>query len=390
MQKIRVGVVYGGRSVEHEISILSALQAMAALNTDKYQIIPLYISKAGQWYTGEALLTLANYKNIDDLLARCKKIVISPNSDELKFIVPARGMFSRAEESFVDVILPVIHGAHGEDGALQGLLELMNVPYAGPGILGAAVGMDKIMAKAVLKEAGLPVVPYLAFTSFAWQKQKEELLDRIEKELGYPVIIKPANLGSSIGINKAANRQALEDALDFAATFSRRLLVEVCLVQMREINCSVLGYGDKAIASVCEEPISDSEFLTYQDKYGGGKGKGMSGSQRQIPANLPLETSQKIRALAVEAFVALDESGVSRIDFLLDETDGQIYVNEINTIPGSLSFYLWQPTGKAFDELLDELIELALYKNQQKNNLTYSYEANILAGGTGLKGGIKK
>jgi D-alanine-D-alanine ligase len=245
------------------------------------------------------------------------------------------------------------------------------------------------MMKSVLKDVGIPIVPHTWFTSYKWQEAREEVLADIEANLSYPVIVKPANLGSSVGINKAANRTQLEEALDNAATFSQRLLVEKCVTELREINCSVLGGNGKAEASVCEEPITANEFLTYQDKYMQG-GKGMSGSRRQIPAEIPEETTKLIQKLAVETFIALDGHGVSRIDFLLDKADNSVYVNEINTIPGSLAFYLWQASGKEYDVLLTDLIRLALNRQRAKENLTFSYDTNLLALNSAGKAGIKK
>ncbi len=387
MQKIRVGVIFGGRSVEHEVAVISAVQAMAALNSNKYEVVPFYISKEGLWYTGEKLLDIENYKDLNKLKAETTLVRVSASAGEHGALSIA-SLF-RVKQFQFDVALPVMHGAHGEDGCLQGLLELLNVPYAGPGVLAAAVGMDKIMMKSVLKDVGIPIVPHTWFTSYKWQEAREEVLADIEANLSYPVIVKPANLGSSVGINKAANRTQLEEALDNAATFSQRLLVEKCVTELREINCSVLGGNGKAEASVCEEPITANEFLTYQDKYMQG-GKGMSGSRRQIPAEIPEETTKLIQKLAVETFIALDGHGVSRIDFLLDKADNSVYVNEINTIPGSLAFYLWQASGKEYDVLLTDLIRLALNRQRAKENLTFSYDTNLLALNSAGKAGIKK
>ncbi|MDD4571643.1 MAG: D-alanine--D-alanine ligase [Clostridia bacterium] len=387
MQKIRVGVIFGGRSVEHEVAVISAVQAMAALNSNKYEVVPFYISKEGLWYTGEKLLDIENYKDLNKLKAETTLVRVSASAGEHGALSIA-SLF-RVKQFQFDVALPVMHGAHGEDGCLQGLLELLNVPYAGPGVLAAAVGMDKIMMKSVLKDVGIPIVPHTWFTSYKWQEAREEVLADIEAKLSYPVIVKPANLGSSVGINKAANRTQLEEALDNAATFSQRLLVEKCVTELREINCSVLGGNGKAEASVCEEPITANEFLTYQDKYMQG-GKGMSGSRRQIPAEIPEETTKLIQKLAVETFIALDGHGVSRIDFLLDKADNSVYVNEINTIPGSLAFYLWQASGKEYDVLLTDLIRLALNRQRAKENLTFSYDTNLLALNSAGKAGIKK
>ena len=391
MQKIRLAVMFGGKSTEHEIAIVSALQAIAAADKEKYDVIPIYISKDGQWYTGDALLDLEEYKKLDNLLAKCQKVILSCNANDYKLRGTTRGgLFSKPLEIPIDVVLPVMHGAHGEDGCLQGLLELADLPYAGPGVLGAACGMDKIAMKALLKAEELPLLPYLSFTARQWQEYQEGIVAKIEENLGYPVIVKPADLGSSIGISRADNKETLIDALELAATFSRRFLVEHCVANLREINCSVLGDSDGAKASVCEEPVTTNELLTYDDKYkSGGKGKGMSGATRQIPADLSPEVAARIQELALCTFQAVDGSGVSRIDFIIDKDTEEIFVNEINTIPGSLSFYLWEASGKNFAELIDDLVTLALKRQREKAALTYSFDGNILAGG-GLKGGLKK
>lgn len=394
MQKVRVGVIFGGKSVEHEISIVSALQAMAALDGEKYSVTPIYISKDGVWYTGEKLTDIEAYRKLPELLSACQKIVPAVNSDERQYYIPKQGMFAKWLQEQIDIMLPVFHGSHGEDGCVQGLFELMNIPYAGPGVLGAAVGMDKIMMKAVLKDAGLPIVPYLWFTGYRWAEEQDAVISQIETELGYPVIVKPANLGSSIGIGKAETREQLVEAIDLAAGFSGRIVIEKMVANLREINCSVLGDVEQAEASVCEEPVAAKDILTYADKYmkdsatKTGDSKGMASLSRQIPANISGEMTARIQDYAKQAFIALDGSGVSRIDFLLDGGTEQVYVNEINTIPGSLSFYLWQATGRDFSQLMDKLIELALKRHREKNRLTYSYDGNILAGGNfgGLKG----
>ncbi len=415
MQKIRVGFLYGGVSVEHEISIISCLQAMAALDKEKYEIVPLYISKDGQWYTGEALFQMDAYKDMPSLLAKCQSIVPNINRNKAAFYVPKSGLFAKWEEMKIDVYFPVIHGSHGEDGCLQGFLELTGIPYVGPNVLGAALGMDKVAMKAVWKDAGLPVAPYLYFYSYEWEEKAHILMDQIEKELSYPVIVKPANLGSSVGISIAKDRTALQDALDFAAQFTTRLLVEKVVPNLREFNCAVLGLPQSMEVSCCEEPIrGEAEFLDYGKKYGnGGKGTkgysknapaktaeatsangpsgGMSNLSRQVPAQISSELTAKIQELAKKSFVALDGSGVARIDFLYDDVAQELYLNEINTIPGSLSFYLWDPAGKDFGQLMEDLLQTAWVRQRQKEKLTFSYEGNILSGmaPAGAKGGGK-
>lgn len=389
--KVRVGVFFGGRSVEHEVSIISALQAINAIDKDLYSVIPVYISKQGVWYTGDALFDVDNYRDMESLFAKCKKILVSHNAGENTIFNYPQGLFRKNILDQIDVAFPVMHGAHGEDGCLQGMFEIMNIPYAGPGVLASAVGMDKIAMKALFKDAGLPMVKDHWFYAKHWlqDQDKEMIIAEVEKKVGYPVIVKPANLGSSVGITKAANREEFEDAVELARSFSERILVEEMIVKLREINCAVLGDYEHAEASVCEEPITAGDILSYQDKYlSGGGGKGMSGTRRRIPAELPDSMTKEIQELAKKAFLALDLSGVCRIDFLIDEASSRIYVNECNTIPGSLAFYLWEPAGKSFTQLTTDLIKLALKKHREKENLVFSYESNILQG-KGLKG-IKK
>lgn len=416
MQKIRLGVFFGGPSVEHEIAIISAAQAMAAADPAKYELVPVYISKDGLWYTGPQLLDMKAYADLPKLLGQCQQVHMLADRGAHKLVAKGRGLFAKTQELPLDVVLPVMHGAHGEDGCLQGFLELLNIPYAGPGVLAAAVGMDKIMMKNVLAANHLPVLPGLWFTADEWFAEREARLQQAEEQLGWPIIVKPANLGSSVGISRADNAVELAAALDEAAGFSGRLLLEPCLTDYREINCSVLGYGPKIRASVCEEPLTSNEFLTYQDKYLGGSGgakagklgakdgakagagakggAGMSSAQRRVPADLPVEQTAEIQSLAELAFTALDGCGVARVDLLLDKTSGRSYINEVNTIPGSLSFYLWQASGLDFMALIDELVESALWRQRSKDKLTYSYDTNILAGlaaggPAGAKGGPK-
>ncbi len=390
MNKIRVAVVYGGRSVEHEVSIISALQAVKNLNAAKYEPVPLYITKEGVWYTGEALLDLSAYRDVNSLLAKCQKVIFHPNRGAyLVTGAMSGGLFKKPFEAAIDVVLPVIHGTHGEDGCLQGLLELSGVPYAGPGVLGGAIGMDKITMKAVLKEAGIPVPEYHWFYYWQWQDDPQAVVDMIARKIPYPMIVKPANLGSSIGITKVQDKSQLEDAIDLAGSFANRILVEQLITPLREINCAVLGSPEKMEVSLCEEPFSTDEILSFRDKYisaGSKSASGMSGAKRRLPADIPDQLTIKIEELSRRTFVATDGYGVCRIDFLMNEETKEIYVNEINTIPGSLSFYLWEPKGKSFTALLDDLIDLALKRSRRKEKMVFTYASNILAQG-GFKGG---
>jgi len=387
MEKLTVGVIFGGRTVEHEVSIISALQALRALDKDKYLPVPIYISKQGRWHTGGALLELENYRDTRLLLTQLRPVYFSPDYGDWRLRETGkRGLLSQPWSCGLDVALPVLHGSHGEDGCLQGLLELSGIPYAGPGLLGAALGMDKIAMKAVLKEAGLPVTDYIWLSRAKWQEDEQAALDKIEETLPYPLIVKPADLGSSIGISRVANREELREALTLAAVFANRLLAEAAVTPLRELNCAVLGVGSQLEISCIEEPLAAAEVLSFADKYLENAGsKGMSGAKRRIPAKIDAGLVADIADLSRRAFIALDGAGVARIDFLFDTETKRLYINELNTIPGSLAFYLFEPAGRGFSALLDELIGLALKRYREKQKLVFTYESNILQQG-GFKG----
>lgn len=388
--KTTIGVFFGGRSVEHEISVISALQAINAFNPAKYDIVPIYISKQGKWFTGAPLLNINNYKNMDALTAQCEEVYMRPEygNYNLYRTNPGGGLFKKKDPvaAQLHVVVPVLHGSHGEDGMFEGLLETIGIPFAGCDTLSSANGMDKITMKMILRESGVPIVDYVWFTDKQWQSERDNLIAKIEEKLSYPVIVKPANLGSSVGIGKAADRAELIEAVDNAARFTRRIIVEHMIGRLKEINCSVLGDADECRPSVCEEPVHSGDFLTYDQKYGSKKNSGMEGSTRKVPADLPADVAERIQNMACETFRVLSCHGVSRIDVMIDEADGSIYVNEINTIPGSLSYYLWEETGLPFDELMDELVSLALKRKRHDQQKTFTYDANIFAMGGGTKG----
>ena len=382
--KINVGVIFGGRSTEHEVSIISAHQAMAALDENKYNAIPLYISKEGRWYSGDALKKLSGFKDMGRLLSEAFPIEISVNYGSREIFARAAGLFKKPWQQRIDVAFPVVHGTNVEDGSLQGMLEMTGIPYVGPNVLASAVGMDKIMMKAALKEAGLPVVDYRAFAGYQWENDEDEVIAKCQ-ELPYPLIVKPSNLGSSIGITRVDNKEALAEALELAFSFSRRVLVERAVTPLREINCAVLGMPGDMITSACEEPLNAKDILSFSDKYlAGSSAKGMGGAKRRLLSeDDPL--CAKIKQLAARTFETLDCCGVCRVDFLVDGNDGSVYVNEANTIPGSLSFYLLEPAGIDFSQLTDRLIRLALERSRKQARLTTVYNSNILAQG-GFKG----
>jgi D-alanine-D-alanine ligase len=294
----------------------------------------------------------------------------------------------------IDVVLPVLHGAHGEDGAIQGLFELMNIPYAGCNVLASAIGMDKIAMKIMYQSLGLPMVDFIHFFSSDWITDAQNILDQSKNKLGFPVIVKPADLGSSIGISKANNMEELRESIDNAVQFSRKVLIEKAIVNLKEVNCSVLGDYESAQPSVCEEPVVQSDkILSYNEKYvnqGGKKGSsGMATLKRRIPADIPESMAAQIQKMALRGFQGTDCSGVARIDFLIDMDNNNVYVNEINTIPGSLSFYLWEKTGISFNVLVDNLVKLAQKKHREKNNLNFSFDQNIFNLGGAKLGGKK-
>ena len=383
--KIKVGVFFGGRSVEHEVSIISALQTINAIDKDKYHIIPIYITKQGVWYTGESLLKIESYKDIDKLLIQCQKILFPMNSDENQILNYSPHLFQKRVLNQIDIAFPVFHGTHGEDGAMQGLFELTNLPYVGCDVLSSAVGMNKIAMKMMLKAADLPIVNQVWFYAKEWLKNKDKIIERAET-LKYPMIIKPATLGSSIGISKANNRTELEEAIELAKNFAHQILVEEVITNLKEINCSVLGDYEKIELSVCEEPLGGENILSFEDKYiNNSNTKGMSGAKRKLPADISTEMVNLIQNLAKQTFLLLNGCGVARIDFLVDNETANVYVNEINTVPGSLAFYLWEASGKSFTDLTSELIQLALKRNREKNNLMFSHNSNILADFQGTK-----
>lgn len=394
--KINVAVLFGGKSVEHEVSVISAVQAMQNINKDKYAVYPVYITKKNELYWGESLENMEEYKNIPALLAKSTKINIVTDGSKTYLMPQEHKLFSKAKPiACIDVAFPIVHGTNVEDGALQGFIKTLNLPFVGCDVLASAICMDKFAMKIMLKEAGFPVLDGIRFTSQDYKNEKKVISDT-ENKFGYPVIVKPVNLGSSVGISKAENRQELEDALELAFRFADKILIEPAVVNLKEINCSVVGDYSEAEASELEEPISADKILSYKDKYmDGGKktggSKGMSSLKRKIPAEIPEETAQEIKQIAVDAFKYLECNGVARIDFLMDSKTGEFWINEFNTIPGSLAFYLWEPKGVKYSELLDRLISLAVKRQRNNEEITYSFDTNILSsaslgGSKGSKG----
>lgn len=377
-RKLRIGLIYGGKSGEHEVSLQTAHAVIGALDVSKYEITPFYITKQGEWRRGAALNGRVERKELlafDASEGEAAGVALAPFFSGLTS--QAGGVLSEvaaageaAGTDAVDVVLPLLHGTFGEDGTVQGLLEMANIPYVGAGVLASAVGMDKVAMKKMFAQEGLPQCVYRHFTRSQWEKDQPFFLMETEISIGYPCFIKPANLGSSVGISKARNRQELIEAVEYAFQFDRKVIVEE-FVDAREIEVAILG-NEEPLASVPGEIVSSSEFYDYKAKYVDGK------STMVIPADLPEETAAQIQELAIQAFQSIDGSGLSRVDFFLTRTDGQIYINEINTMPGFTPFsmypLLWKESGKPYAELLDDLIRLALERHAAKQQIKYTVE----------------
>jgi len=385
--KMKIAVFFGGRSVEHEVSVITGMQAVAALDREKYEPVPVYLTKDGGMYTGPGFDDLKSYKDVPALLEKGRAVCLTRSEGRVNLVSASpKKLFGGEKPIPIDAALTAVHGTFGEDGSLQGLFEMAGLPYTGCDTLSSAVCMDKPTAKALLRAGELPVLDDVVLTADNYNKNPETAMDALEKHFPYPIMIKPANLGSSVGITRADDRDGLQAALELAFSFSPRILAEPALTQMREVNCAVIGDAANARPSVCEEPVMTDAILSYRDKYqGGGKdgksGKqaGMSGLKRIIPADIPPEKSDNVQKLAVKAFSLLGCSGVVRIDFLWDTINDALYINELNTIPGSLSFYLWEATGGlSFTKMLDELIEIAFARQRSRDRLIYSHDVNIL------------
>lgn len=390
--KIRVGVIFGGESVEHEVSIITAVQAMEYIDQNKYEIVPIYISKDRTWYTGKMLMDISIYNDFDNLKRYAKKVTLCRKNGAF-YLQTINGLFKK-NVAEIDIAFPIVHGNNVEDGTLAGYLDTLGIPYVGSRVLGAALGQDKVVQKQVLASENLPIVDYTWFYDTEYYTNSDEINERINK-LGYPVIVKPACLGSSVGITVVKDANDIEKAINEAIKYDTKILVEKMVDNLVEVNCAVLGNYSYQETSLIAEMLTDNEFLTYQDKYiGNGKGAkkggmkdGMASSDFIIPARLDKKTEEQVYDLSKKAFRALNLAGVARVDFLIDKKKKEVYINEPNTIPGCLSFYMFHPKGKNYTTLLDEMITIAIkdYKNRCKK--TYSFDSNILSNYNGLKGG---
>ncbi len=386
--KIKVGVVFGGETVEHEVSIISAVQAMKHINQEKYEIVPIYIAKDQSWYTGAMLKDIDIYRDFDSLKRYASKVALI-RKDNRFILQKINGIFKK-EITDIDIILPIVHGHGAEDGTLQGYFEAINIPYVGSNVIGSALGQDKVIMKQVMTAEDIPCVPYTWFYDTEYQLETNEITKKI-KSLGFPVVVKPATLGSSVGITYVKTEDELDAAIDEAITYDSKIIVEKAVQNLVEVNASVIGNYEFQEVSVLEEVMGTDEFLSYRDKYLGsgklkGSSKGMASTNRIMPARIDEKMTAKVQEYAKQVFKALNLNGVCRVDFLIDKKKNDIYVNEPNTIPGSLSFYLWEKSDKTYEQLLDEIISLGLrrYKNESKK--VRSFETNILSNFAGTKG----
>ena len=397
--KTQLGVIFGSRSCEREVAIISAVQLMNHVDTEKYDVIPVYISEQGVWYTGEALRRIETFQHFSPDMKGVEQVQldVTAGSGALLATRPGKGLFGHPTQvvaARLEVCVVVMHGLNGEDGTLQGMLELANLPYTSTGVAGSAIGMDKIMMKQFFRGAGLPVLPGTWCTRSRFEREREQVLDDVEQQLGYPVFVKPANLGSSIGVSRADDREGLLDSLELAFDYDRRVLVEKGLDHPIELNCSVLGYDDEVEASPIEMPTSalTQDFLDFRKKYlEGGSSKGMASLNRVLPAPIPEEMRDAIQHMSCDIFRMLDCKGVVRIDFMYDRASDQTYITEINTIPGSLAFYLWENKGVKYAELIDRMVACARRAHEDKNLRNYAFTSDILknvqlGGGKGAKG----
>ena len=396
--KIKVGVIYGGESVEHEVSVISAMQAMNKLDQEKYEIIPIYITKDREWYTGEMLKDIEVYQDLSLIKKYGKNVVLYCNNGSF---VLQKKTFPKSVVAEVDIILPIVHGTNVEDGGLQGYLQTIGVPFVGSDVYASVVGQDKVFMKDIWKNAKLPMTDYVWFYDVDYKQDSDAVIEKVEK-LAYPVIVKPATTGSSVGIAVCSKREELVEAIDDAIQYDKKILVEEVVENLKEVNIAVMGNYEHQKVSEIEEVLSGNKFLTYADKYiGDGKGKlkgakvpmkgtskGMASANRKLPAELPDKVRKEVEEVAVEAFKTLGSSGNSRIDFLVDEKKNKVYINEINSIPGSLAFYLWEAKGIDFSTVLDEMINIGVKDYKKRVSKTHSFETNILKG-FAAHGGVK-
>lgn len=381
--KTTVGVFFGGKSVEHEVSIISAMQVISALDKDKYIVLPIYISKDNKFYYSEKMTDVSYFKDLEEVKKEAVEVYFTHSSFQMN-VFCVKSLLKR-EIAKIDVAFPVVHGLNVEDGTLQGFFEMYNVPYVGPDVSASSVGMNKIIFKKVLEASNIPVIEYYEVSSYEFEEKQDEVLNNIKNKLGLPVILKPSNLGSSIGIEIVKEEKEFKNKMENVFMFTDKVLVERCVTNLREINCSVIGDEKKQEVSILEEPIKIDEILSFKDKYMGDGSKksnsklsGMESLSRKIPADLDDEKTNEVYNLSRKVFKILGCEGVSRIDYIIDVDKDKVFVNEINTIPGSLSFYLWKDKGISFTKLCDILIKLAIKRRERREKIIYSNDVNIL------------
>ena len=390
--KIKVGILFGGDSVEHEVSIITAVQAMHYLDKNKYEAVPIYIDKERNWYTGEELKNMETYKDMELLKNSLPKVCLTKKDNEF-VLIKTKGIFNKVVNT-IDVAFPIVHGKGVEDGSLAGYLDTLGIPYVGCDMLGASLGQDKVVQKQIMQIEDIPVARYVWFYESDYNLNKEEILKKINK-LGYPVLVKPARLGSSIGINYVKKARDIEIALEEAFTYDEKVIVEEAIENLFEVDCAVYGNHEIMETSLIGEMISTHEFLTFEDKYLNGEGKKAplkkmgnktSSSGFKIPAQLDKKLENEIYELSKKAFRALNLKGVTRFDFLINKETKQVYVNEPNTIPGCLAFFFFTPKGISYSKLLDNLITLAIKEYKEEKKKISNFESNVLSTYNGSKG----
>lgn len=375
---INLGVFFGGRSAEHDVSIITGTQLIENADRSKYNIFPVYIDREGKWFTGEELKDARFFLKPDFTKKGIKEVSFSPETGVNELVT--KGVFGQKTVAKLDAAIIAMHGMHGEDGTLQGLFELSDLPYQSCGVTGSSASMDKVITKAICKGIDVPCLDGLFYERDEAEKKQAAVMDEIEAKIGYPVIVKPANLGSSIGIKKAHDRKELGEALELACSYDRRILVEHAIDNLKEINCAVLGLGGDAETSLLEQPLSKGEILDFADKYlsNASGSKGMKSLDRILPAVLPKDQEKIIKESALKVFKYMDMKGVVRIDFMIDMDNGKVYLNEINTIPGSFAFYLFEPAGLKYKQMIDRLVDIAFRRLEEKKRSNFAYDSSIL------------
>lgn len=395
--RIKLGVIFGGETVEHEVSIISAIQAMNKIDQEKYEVIPIYITKDREWYTGEMLKDIEFYQDLS-LIKRYADNVVLYCRDGSFVLQKKHGLFKSIVKE-IDIAFPIVHGTNVEDGVLQGYLQSIGIPFVGGNVYASVVGQDKAFMKDIWKEAELPMTNYVWFYDADYRRDSSKIVELVSK-LKYPVIVKPATTGSSVGISVCENEQDLIEGIDEAIQYDSKIVVEEVVKNLKEVNIAVMGNYEHQKVSEIEEVLSGNKFLTFNDKYIGGgkskfaskgavkKSKGMASTNRKLPAELDKDVRSEIEEIAVKAFKVLGSSGNCRIDFLIDDKTNKVYINEINSIPGSLAFYLWDAKGINFTSVLDEMINIGIKDYKKRCSKTHSFDSNILKG-FASNGGVK-